>query len=149
MLSAWSFTEKLSYCINDTKQWKGETYCALAERQRQRGVSVHHLVFLDISLSFMVMRVLVKLSVVVKLSARTLGDVVSPLLRLPAYSAGLKVSLQWFPHFARPPPSSLRLHYCSTAARLPAANHPHLHPHCIVGAELKQRAVGPKPVLVF
>ena len=81
-------------------------------------VSVHHLVFLDISLSDMMMRVLVKLSVVVKLSGRTLGDLVSPLLRLPAYSGGLKVSLQWFPHFApRPPPSSL--HYCSTAARLP------------------------------
>ena len=61
--------------------------------------------------------VLVKLSVVVKLSGRTLGDLVSLLLRLPAYSGGLKVSLQWFPHFARPPPSSL--HYCSTAARLP------------------------------
>ena len=110
---------------------------------------MHHLVFLDITLSDMMMRVLVKLSVVVKLSARTLGDVVSPLLRLPAYSGGLKVSLQWFPHFARPPPSSLRLHYCSTAARLPAANHPHLHPHCVASAELKQRAVGPKAGLVF
>ena len=70
----------------------------------------------------MVMRVLVKLSVVVKLSARTLGDLVSLLLRLPAYSAGLKVSLQWFPHFARPtailPPSPLLLHCCSSSRAL-------------------------------